>query len=112
MEPAETAQAPLIQNNNKNFNKDLKEDDEPIGFIDKDDNHIYQIEIKNNKKSITIICKNACIEEEIYSCKLTEYDINKNYLIYTISNFIEKFKKKSKAVKLKKKKIIFYYMLY
>ena len=113
MEPAETAQAPLIKNNNNIFNKDLKEDDEPIGFIDKDDNHIYQIEIKNNNNRITIICKNTCIEEEIYSCELTKDDIMKNYSIYTISNFIGKFKKKIQSSKIEEKKnyILFHALL-
>ena len=90
MEPAEAAGKLLTPDNDNNS----KKDDKPIGFIIKDDDHIYQIEIKYYNNRIIIICKNTCNEEEIYSCKLTKNNIMNNYKIYTISNFIGKFKKK------------------
>ena len=75
----EAPETPLISNiNNINNNNNTKEGENILGFVFKDDSHIYQIEIKTNNNFITIICKNTCIEEEIYSCRLNKQNINRS----------------------------------
>ena len=62
----EAPETPFISdiNNINNNNNNTKESENILGFVFKDDSHIYQIEIKTNNNFITIICKKLVLKKK------------------------------------------------